>query len=352
MTRKHRRRGLTRAGLFAGCMALGMAGAASAQLNINATGAGVAIPFVTTAGALGGPSASTIAVLTNGAAGSRIIHFDVINGDPDESWDAKSWQCTLTARETVALEFVNDGQGGTDITFECDAEEGNDGPPFAGNPGFVSSDAERGVLWVTIQNTFEQTVIENILFADFTFLDTAAGVASSASAASFQGLGLNDGDHNFVFLTEYSPFPGQLGVNFLPPKSYPGRLLVFTLDGTTGHPPHVKVGVDWYDDDEFKQDDGFTFDCFGLVDYADVASGLDQLTSPGHMELRPELSVATLAPGGTPHDPDNSRVTPFLCYNLQDAPGGGTTLRPCAQGGVFLSFDIGGPVPFPALVTE
>jgi hypothetical protein len=62
-----------------------------------------------------------------------------------------------------------------------------------------------------------------------------------------------------------------------------------------------------------------------------VASGLDDLASEGHMELRSTVTVPTLDAGGTPHDTDGRRRTPFLCYNLQETPDGGTTLRPCAQ---------------------
>jgi hypothetical protein len=321
---------------LAATVAVGFAGVASAQvgLNLNELAAAEAIPFVTQAESLIAPMEDeirTTAVITNGASFDRIVHFHLINGDPFESWDDKSWQCELTARETVAVLIENDGAGGSTITFECDAEEGNDNAPFAGNPGSVSSDAERGILWVTVRNTLGQSTRENVLFADFTIENASAGEAASAAAAAFQSTNSTP-PSNFVFDgNDLSTFPDSLAVNYLPPNEYPGSLLVYTLDGTTGHAPHVKVNVDWYDNDEFKQNDEFTFDCFDVINYGDVASGLDTLESEGHMELAAGVTVPTLNAAGTPHDTDGRRRTPFLCYNMQDAPGGGTTLRPCAQ---------------------
>jgi hypothetical protein len=331
MERIMRRLNLLASFFFASAVAL--AGHAGAQaLNAFSLSAGLAIPFKTDLESL-----RTSAVITNGASDERTLHFDLLNGDPEENWEVQSWQCTLTARETVQLLIVNDGQGGSTINFECDAEEGTMGAPFAGNDGVINSDAEQGVLWVTVQNAAGQTIGDNILFGDFTLEDTATGAAASAVAAGFGGTPLpNDGDKRYAFFPgapfgpnpefpEYAPFPAVVATNYLPPASYPGRLLVFTLDGVPGVPPQVRARVLWYNDDEDFEDDAFDFKCMDFLDYGAIAPGLAALTTAGHMEITPVLH-----PGEFPGTFDDTK-SPLLCYNIQDAPGGGSTMRPCAQ---------------------
>jgi hypothetical protein len=309
-------------GLIAAVAVVGYAGVASAQLNIAELAAGLAIPFKTDATGL-----STEAVVTNGGSQDRTLHFDLINGDPLDNWEIQSWVCTLTARETVQITFTNAGPGST-VTFECDAIEGFTGPPFAGNDGIIDSDAEQGVLWVTIQNTVGQSIRENILFGDWTLVDTGNGTAASAPAAGFQGEtagGNTDRVYVFDGTTEYATFPAVLATNYLPPATYPGQLLVFTLDGVTGVAPQVRARILWYDDDEVYEDDSIDFKCMDFIDYTTVAPGLGALPSAGHMEIIPVTH-----PGTFPGTFDDTRA-PLLCYNLQDAPSGGSTLRPCNQ---------------------
>ena len=309
-------------GLLAALVVAGYSGVASAQLNIAELAAGVAIPFKTSSAGL-----STEAVITNGGSADRTLHFDLINGDVDENWVSQSWLCTLTARETVQVSFTNDSAGGSNVTFECDADEGTQGPPFAGNDGDIDSTAERGVLWVTVQNGAAQTVGENILFADFTLIDSTSGEASSAPAAGFQaGQGSNNGDQVYTFDgQEYTEFPAALATNYLPPASYEGKLLAFTLDGTTGTAPWVRARVLWYNDDEDWEDAQFEFKCMDWIPYEQIAVGLDALTTAGHMEILPVVHT-----GDFPGAFDDTKA-PLLCYNIQDAPGGGSTMRPCAQ---------------------
>jgi hypothetical protein len=313
----------------------GLAGGAFAQqLNINELGALQAIPFLTSS------TVSTKAVLTNGAGGDRSLHFDVINGDPSENWDVESFQCDLTARETVEITFTNDGSGGSDITFECDAVEGVD-IAFggdAGSDGTISSDAERGVLVVTVQDALGATTSENVLFSDFTIYDSGSGEAASAPATSIQGAGANDGNRTYTFNgLEYAQFAAASATNYHPPATNGGQLLIFTLDGTTGAGPWVRVRVLWYDDDEHVEDDAFRFQCFDVVDYNTIAPGLAALDTAGHMELIPVADAATLSP-----------VRPFTCYNMQEGPSGaGSTLRPCNTTTALFT-----RVPDPALDTQ
>jgi hypothetical protein len=307
------------------------AGAAWAQLNINEMAAGVALPFLTSA-----TGVTTKSVVTNTSAGERTLHFDLINGDPGEQCDTQSWICTLTARETVQIQFTN-FIGGSLVTFECDGIEGNPQgvPPFAGSDGVVVSNAAQGVLWVTVVNAVNDTVAENVLYGDWTVLDVPGSAAYSAPGAGFQGI-LNDGDKQYVMDgLEYANYPDSLATNFLPPLVHPGTLLAFTLDFTAGNPPLAIANVFWYDDDELFEDDSFPIDCFDLVPYGAIAPGLALLNTPGHLEITP-----VTAPNGPPHSPDGDRRVPLLCYNIQDAPlvgdppnqlGGGTTVRACAQ---------------------
>ena len=96
-----------------------------------------------------------------------------------------------------------------------------------------------------------------------------------------------------------------LATNYLPPDDYSGELLVFTLDGTSGFPPFVRIGLEWYDDDEVSQSDFFDFECFDIVEYDDVAPGLGVLETSGHMEMEPREAFATPPHGGRlqPHYP-------------------------------------------------
>ena len=330
-------------GLIAGVAVVCFAGVASAQLNIAELAAGVAIPFKTDSAGL-----RTQAVLTNGGSGDRTVHFDLLNGDDGENCEVQSWVCTLTARETVKISFTNDSAGGSTIQFECDAEEGTVGPPFAGNDGNINSDAEQGVVWATIENTVGQTIYEDILFGDWTLVDTPSGVAASAPAAGFQG-GVG-GDTNKVYVfdgtTEYSTFPAVLATNYHPPATWPGNLLVFTLDTVAGVAPQVRARVLWYNDDEDFEDDSIDFECFDTIDYNAIAPGLGALASAGHMEIIPVTH-----PGTFPGTFDDTRA-PLLCYNLQDAAGGGSTLRPCNQSSAEFVKDLNDATVFPQLDTQ
>lgn len=307
-------------------VAMGLAGAASAQLNINEMAAGLAIPFLSSADGM-----ATEIVVTNTNAADRTLHFDLINGDPadDDYCDSQSWRCTLTGRETVQISVTNDTAGGSTVTFECDAIEGVWGglfSPNAGSKGTIDSNAENGLLWITIENDLGATVAENVLFADWTVLDVPNMAAYSAPAAGFQGT-LSVGDKQYMFDgMEYSTFPDKLATNYLPPDTHPGTLLTFTLDFTQGFPPATRAKVWWYDDDEIAEDDYFEGSCFDLISYGEIAPGLGALATAGHMEIDPRTTI-----NGPPHDPDGSRRVPLLCYNIQDAPDGGTTMRACAQ---------------------
>ena len=323
MARMHRATVLAAALILAASPAL-------AQLNVGELAAGVAIPFDARLGF------TTEIAITNGASSERTLHFDLINGDPGENWVSQSWICTLTARETMRMFVIGAGvPNGSLVTFECDAVEGaalalfppfaNTVPPHAGSDGLIESTAQTGVIWVSVQNASGQTVPDNVLFADFTIIHAATAAAVSAPAAHFQGT-QNDGNRVYVFDgIEYSAFPAALATNYLPPADYPGRLLVYTLDGTTGTPPQVRARVLWYNDDEDYEDTEFEFECMDLIDYSEIGLGLGALGTAGHMEIIPVVHT-----GQFPGDFDDTH-SPLLCYNIQDAPDGGSTMRPCAQ---------------------
>jgi hypothetical protein len=318
-------------------------GASAQALSIHELGAGVAIPFVT------GDDLTTRAVLTNAAGGDRRLHFDVLNGDPGEKWEIESFHCTLSARETVEIVFTSTladasagafetddlewrKQNGAWISFECDAVEGRpqELAGDAGNDGQVLSNATRGVLWVTVQDADRNTLSENVLFADFTLLDTAAAHAASAQATAVQGGATNDGDRRYDFDgTEYAKLAAASATNFVTPAGGENFLLAFTLDGRTGAAPTVRARVLWYDDDEHVEDDALQFDCFELIPYEQIAPGLATLDSAGHMELLPVESA-------------QQPVRPLLCYNYQDG-----AMRPCATSTSTFDRD-----PEPALDTQ
>ena len=188
-----------------------------------------------------------------------------------------------------------------------------------------------------MQNDAGDVVADNVLFANFTIIDN--GNAYGSTAAGFQGI-VNDGNHDYVMDgAEYAQYPALLATNYLPPDDYSGELLVFTLDGTSGFPPFVRIGLEWYDDDEVSQSDFFDFECFDIVEYDDVAPGLGVLETSGHMEMEPREAFAT-----PPHADDFSRTTPFLCYNIQSGDGG-SFMWPCAQSTAVFTPDAGDDQP-------
>ena len=347
---------------LAAMFAAGSAGVASASLDITEVAAGVAIPFETSrdghrsdtkcVSKCDGGEVFTQAVITNAGANDITLHFDLINGDSgrrkkggsDGFWESQSFTCDVTARETVLIEILEDGDG-SKVLFECDdPEQNNDGDPNgnagngdAGNDGEVFSDASRGILWVTVQDSLGDTLAEDVLFADFTIVDTGRATAMSSFAAGFQGGSDPDGDNNYRFDgNDYVRFPTTQATNYLPPVEAPGELLVFTLDGYTGFAPDVRVNVLWYDDDERFEDDSFAFECMDWISYDEIADGLDELASAGHMELFPKATLVD--PRG-----DGPVRVPFLCYNVQYPTAalhedhgshgwlGAATMRPCAK---------------------
>ena len=121
----------------------------------------------------------------------------------------------------------------------------------------IFTEAGRGVLWVTVQNDAGDVVADNVLFANFTIIDN--GNAYGSTAAGFQGI-VNDGNHDYVMDgAEYAQYPALLATNYLPPDDYSGELLVFTLDGTSGFPPFVRIGLEWYERRRRSQSDFFRF---------------------------------------------------------------------------------------------
>ncbi len=283
---------------------VGGAPARAQNLDINQAGA-LLVLAVITGGYPGNPiqgtsgdvivpndRAETRAKIWSGSGEPRILLIDVISGDPPpqgDGWSSTSFQCGIEERGTVELTFLPSGDGAT-VSGEC-AAVGNVQGGF--RSWFVQ--AANGIAVVAVANEEGVVVSEDVLVGGVTIVDDIAEEAFSLAAIPFQaGTGQNDGNKVYHFDgLEYERFPSVLATNFLAPTAdVDAELILFTLDGTVGSPPRVKIGGFAYDDDEQYFDWTYQFDCFDIVAleeldvnfaYTGGASGLGSIA--GHLEI-------------------------------------------------------------------
>ena len=342
--------------VLAATLALGVASGASAQnLDLDEMAAALALPIVT--GAYPGnplkgsdgdvvvdsQSAVTLATITNGKALPVRLRIDLISGDPSphggDNWQSTSFDCDLTGRETTTFVFMprggvdqGAGTGGSELYVECSNLLTDD---TAGSPRALFTKVQNGVMFVALADPASgATASEDILFGDAVVVDFRRGQAYSIEAIPFQaGQGQNDGDKIYRFDNqEYARFPAVLAANFLAPFDLFAELILFTLDGTTGHTPvpRVRLGGVAYDDDEEFFDFQWEFDCFDIVSLEDLDPNfLFDPTSPlglgsmsGHLQLVPQ-PIATAndahdAQYGDANDVRKRAVHGWLVQDLQD----------------------------------
>ncbi len=319
-------------GILAVACAAGLhAGTASANLNLNETAAALALPIITSDTR---NDTLTYMTVTNASSEGLTLAINVINGDEGGRWSASSFSCYVTGRETTLFRFSPDGPGRSRVDFECSQEGANSTfPPSALSiPRTEFFNHATGIMFIAIEQN-GVTVSKNVLFGDWVTVDYLAGAAYSAEAISFQGKDpfSQNGDRVYKFDNkEYAAFPALLASNFIAPTTTGIRLelVLFTLDGTAGQSPvPVDLHYNFYNDDEVKRDGDYDFDCFTVVDLAQIDSRFlaDRLGSPaGHFDLEPR----DVTNGNAAHDRlfgDNNGVrnSPFHGWIVQTIRPGG-----------------------------
>jgi len=280
---------------------LGFAGNASAQnLDLDEVGALLSLPVITGNDRSGALTAITV---TNAGA-DAFIHVNVISGDEGEYWKAQDFTCEVTASETVLFVFEPDFNEGSLLSYECGGSRGSDGFVEFRSP----LQTQNGIMVVTVEDEFGNTMNTNQIFGDAVVLDYSRGSAFSVSAIPFQGVvpsgGVADRKYRFDNV-EYSEFPSALATNFIAPTSNASigvdtdaSLILFTLDGTVGSnfPPEAALSIKFYNDDEVQFSTSYHFDCFSIVDLLEIDDrfAAEPLGSDaGHMVLTPEIVTYT-----------------------------------------------------------
>ncbi len=322
------------AAIAVGGVLAGRATPVSANLDLSEMGALLAVPFVTAGadGTNGSESVQTLlentlteVVVTNGLAEAVTLHINIVNGDAGEKWQTQSLDCFVTARETTHFVFRSDGAGGSTLEYECSVTGATaaSSPDALGQARTEPLVAAKGIMVIALEQG-GLTVSRNALFGEATVIDSAAGMAWSAPALSFQGLDplSQDGDRQYRFNgLEYSTFPASLATNFLAPNPWrTTELLLFSLDGTADVTPvSVSLRVFFYDDDETERDAKLDFDCFDIVTLESIDPRLTEAnlgSTAGHLTLTPQIVVDP-----TVHEATGIPLPPFVGFRNRPAHG-------------------------------
>lgn len=313
---------------------------AGANLDANAVGAAVALPFVTTPGNICARAASpcesvkegqfgggkTYISLTNAGSQAINVHGRIIEGnsldgryrewgshhgrnglrDPDGNWGIVNFTCPMTPKETIFFEVQYVGRGSAKFKaiggFAC--------PDFGGNAFFSTVNTSGGMVFFSVELAGGLTA-ENVLFADWAVVDLENGLAFGAEGIAFQAQVGREPTNPNVFdfdSMDLSSFSGAIATNFLLPQERSifcdlldetqcGAMILFTLDGTVGVPPNVPFGVVWYDQFERPHSSaGLSFDCwtfryFHEIDRNTVIPASYPGSYVGHMVLTPLSTV-------------------------------------------------------------
>jgi hypothetical protein len=308
--------------VLVGTVSLWVGTASASNLDLDEIGSLLVLPVIT-GGLTGG---STTAVTVTNAGGDVRLHLNVISGDSEDSWKSQDFGCDVTASETVLFYFEPGDFGGSFVTYECDGDVTLRSPLYARN----------GVMVVTTENpNTGDTINPNQIFGDSVVLDYRDSVAYSVGAIPFQGIapGPGVGDRQYRFdNVEYTQFPSAVATNFIAPNlSIDASLILFTLDGTTGreNTPEAGVTIRFYNDDEVQYSSSHFFDCFDIVDLAEIDERFkeDALgSSAGHLILTPALvtysNLAHDAQFSTPPTIPGVRIPPVHGWLVQRTDAG------------------------------
>jgi len=280
---------------------VGATPAAAQNTNLKEVGAALTLPVLTDYLW----DTITLAVVTNVAPESRILHVNVIDG---KTWKAKDFSCFVTASETTLFKFIPAPDWTSDVHFECTNPATLEPVEF-----WDTIDTDAGFMFVSLEDPETgQTINENGIFGDATIINFVQGAAYSVGAISFQGGTVNGGgdpdmlgDRNYRFDgEEYSKFPSVLATNFISPTTGGRRgvgvtaeLILLTLDGTTDNNiddlgPAANFSITFYDDDERHFSSSWLFCCFDIVDLETIDTRFNRSTLgsvAGHMFMEPQI---------------------------------------------------------------
>jgi hypothetical protein len=275
--------------------------AAATNLDLDESGAAVAVPIITGGSHAykeGSSGAVTLVTVTNTGPAVR-LHVNLISGDyygnydkRNNLWQSYNFDCDVTASETVLFVF-EPGYRGVELSYECGVTPFPPGVEVEREP----FDLRNGIMFITLEDPETgETLNSDQLFADWVVIDHGNGAAFSAGAIAFQGGvaggGVPDRKYRFDGV-EYRQFPSAVATNFIAPDyELAAYLVLFTLDGTAGNPPPASVSIKFYNDDEVVRSAGWDFDCFTIVELRDIDPRFDAyaLGSPaGHLVMTPDV---------------------------------------------------------------
>ena len=230
-------------------------GAAFAGSDINEVGALLVYPAVATLGAVGATTnfVETFVTITNAGPMPQLAHVSYINGDATSFQYCYEcdFEVPLTGNDTETL-VIQYGPTGIQVRGED-------------LPINMSCPFPYGMLVVSIEDGFGNTITDNVLIGSQVVVDYVNGAAYSIPAIPFQGLA-SGGDRVFSFDDiEYGKMPRIVAADFLAPRLFDGSaaaLALFTLGFDRQFPPLTDCSVTGYDAFENPFSASFQFGCW------------------------------------------------------------------------------------------
>jgi hypothetical protein len=240
-------------------------GAAFAGSDVNEVGAMLVYPAIASSfdgNPLNG-EVETFVTITNAGPLPVVAHISYINGEADS--DKYCYECDFelpmsgNATETLVITRVGNGIG-------IQAED---------LPLSMSCDWPYGMMVVTLEDGFGNTVTDNVLLGEQVVVDYTNGSAFSIPAIPFQGGDGGDGDRSYdLDDSEYGKMPRIVAADFLAPSGGPtsnASLALFTMGFERQLPPFTDCSVTGYDAHENPFSASFQFGCWASVDLCDIS---------------------------------------------------------------------------------
>jgi hypothetical protein len=242
--------------------ALLLSGAAFAGSDLNEVGALLVYPAIATFSTGGATSVETFVTITNAGNLPVIAHVSYINGQagPQYCYEC-DFEVPLTGNDTETL-TVQFGPTGIQVQAED-------------SPLSVSCPYNYGMMIVTLEDAFGNTLTDNVLLGEEVVVDYAAGSAFSIPAIPFQGGDGGDGDRTYNFDdSEYGKMPRIVAADFLAPRVNDplsqAALVLFTLNFDRQFPPLTDCSVTGFDANEHPFSSSFLFGCWGVIELCDI----------------------------------------------------------------------------------
>jgi hypothetical protein len=206
----------------------------------------------------------TFVTITNAGNLPVVAHVAYINGDAGSSQYCYecNFELPLSGNDTETLVVTSSGGG---IAVESEDSPLSVSCPFA-----------YGMMVVSLEDGFGNTLTDNVLLGEEVVVDYAAGSAFSVPAIPFQGGDGGNGDRTYAFDdNEYGKMPRIVAADFLAPRvndpSSTAELVLFTLNFDRQFPPLTDCSVTGFDANEHPFSSSFLFGCWGAVDLCEIS---------------------------------------------------------------------------------